>query len=294
MKKFSYLVRSIGKQFFSTRYVCPNCGNPLSRLVARKYVVTQLRRCCSCFLMYRTPSDAPGNEAEAYEHDYASGFTTELPTAEQLKSYKKSDFQGTEKDYAYYVSVLQGLGLEHGAHVFDFGCSWGYGSYQLQKAGFRTTAFEIAPTRRHYAETNLGVNCVGDMDRCVDDSTHAGQYDCFFSAHVIEHVLAPAKIFEYARKLLRPGGLFLAFTPNGSETYRIRSQNWMRSWGQVHPNLIDEIFLNASFCTSPRAVGSSPICNIRLPVDSQWINVGPMDGSELVFAARRTGADAGW
>ncbi len=244
--------------------------------------------------MYRTPSDPLGSEAEMYEHNYSEGFTTELPTMEQVSSYKKSNFHGTEKDYTYYISVLQALGLEQGARVFDFGCSWGYGSYQLQRAGFKTTAFEIAPTRRRYAEINLDVNCVDDMDRCVGEATHAGQYDCFFSAHVLEHVPAPAMVFECARKLLRTGGLFVAFAPNGSETYRIRSQNWMRSWGQMHPNLIDEVFLNASFRSSPRVVGSSPIRKITLPLDTQSITVGPMDGSELVFAARYTAADAGW
>jgi hypothetical protein len=244
--------------------------------------------------MYRTPSDPPGNEAEMYEHDYAQGFTTELPTDEQLSLYKKSNFRATEKDYTYYISVLQALGLNRGAAIFDFGCAWGYGSFQLQQAGFKTTAFELAPTRRRFAETNLGVNCVHDMERCVDETLHTGQYDCFFSAHVIEHVPMPAKIFQYARKLLRTGGLFLAFTPNGSETHRIKSRDWMRSWGQVHPNLIDELFLNASFRNSPRAVGSSPVGKIKLPLNSDSIAVGPMDGSELVFAARYTGAAAGW
>jgi hypothetical protein len=218
----------------------------------------------------------------------------ELPTAEELSSYKKCNFHGTEKDYAYYISVLRALGLEPGARIFDFGCSWGYGSYQLKRAGFRTTAYEIARTRRQYAETNLGVDCVGDMDRCIDEAVHAGQYDCFFSAHVMEHVPTPAKIFGYAKKLLCAGGLFLAFTPNGSEAFRIRSQGWMKLWGLVHPNLIDDVFLNASFRNSPRVVGSHPVSNIRIPLDSQSIAVGPMTGWELVFAARFTGADAGW
>jgi hypothetical protein len=62
----------------------------------------------------------------------------------------------------------------------------------------------------------------------------------------------------------------------------------------VHPNLIDEVFLNTSFRNSPRAVGSSPIRQMRLTLDSESITVGPMDGSELVFAARNMGADTGW
>jgi glycosyltransferase involved in cell wall biosynthesis len=294
MKKLPYLAKSIVRQLSSSRFACPNCGDSQSHLVARKYAVTQLRRCRSCLLMYRAPSDPPGTEAEMYEHEYAAGFTTELPTAEQLSSYKKSNSRSTEKDYAYYISVLQALGLERGERVFDFGCSWGYGSYQLQQAGFKTTAFELAPTRRRFAETNLGVICVGDMDRCVDEAIHAGQYGCFFSAHVIEHVPMPSKIFEYARRLLRAGGLFLAFAPNGSETYRLRSRDWMRSWGQVHPNLIDEVFLNASFRNSPRAVGSSPVRKMELPLGSHSMIIGSMDGPELVFAARYNGTDAGW
>src|SRR5947207_5835845 len=92
IKKLPYFARSIARQLAFSRYVCPNCGNAQSHLVARKYVVTHLRRCQSCFLMFRTPTDPPGNEKTMYEHDYVAGFTTSFPSTQQLLSYKKTNF----------------------------------------------------------------------------------------------------------------------------------------------------------------------------------------------------------
>ncbi len=46
----------------------------------------------------------------------------------------------------------------------------------------------------------------------------SGKFDVFFSSHVLEHVPDLRKVFEYAASVLRRGGIFVAFTPNGSTT----------------------------------------------------------------------------
>ena len=53
-------------------------------------------------------------------------------------------FAGEEKNYAGYIAVLHALGVAEGARMLDFGCSWGYGSWQLAQAGFAVEAFEIS------------------------------------------------------------------------------------------------------------------------------------------------------
>ena len=55
-------------------------------------------------------------------------------------------------------------------------------------------------------------------------------------------------MFAFARRKLRKGGLFLAFTPNGSSDFRSRNQKaWNQLWGMVHPNFLDDRFYQRAF-----------------------------------------------
>src|SRR5262249_42146575 len=213
--------------------------------------------------------------------------TTDLPSDAALADMKQLNFAGTEKCYSYYSGVLIQLGMKPGSSVFDYGCSWGYGSYQLSQAGFEVVSFEVAPSRRRYAREKLGVRTVDNMDPAAID--YPNHFDCFFSAHVLEHVPSPAKSFDYAKRLLKRDGLFVSFTPNGSDPHRAISPSWSKLWGEVHPNFIDDIFLDRSFKRSPRAVGSSPVINASLPEQAQLKRLNKLDGDELFFAARRSG-----
>jgi len=217
-----------------------------------------------------------------------------MPNDNILHAMKRAMFRGTEKNYDYYIDVLHKIGISPRARVFDFGCSWGYGSFQLTQAGFNVTAYEVAPTRRRYAMQKLDVHCIEDLDKFISDPNNTGQFDCFFSAHVLEHIPAPARAFQYAHALLRKGGVFVSFTPNGSEPFRSASAAWSRLWGEVHPNFIDVEFLEKSFNGSSCIVGSSPIESdaVRFPDGAEIVKLDALKGDELVFAARKNGG--GW
>lgn len=255
-------------------------------VVDRKFFITQLRRCGNCQLMFRTPTDDPKANLMFYENEYKHGYTTDLPSDAALAEMRRSNFAGTEMCYSYYINVLNQIGLKPGSKVFDYGCSWGYESYQLAQTGFQVLSFEVAPSRRRYAHEKLGVDTVDDMDRAAAD--HANHFDCFFSAHVLEHVPSPAKSFGYALQLLKPDGLFVSFTPNGSYAHRAVSPMWSKLWGEVHPNFIDDIFFDHSFKLSPRAIGSSPVTNITIPQQVQLKQLNELDGGELFFVARKS------
>jgi hypothetical protein len=111
MSKLVYLQRSISRQFAKSRFLCPNCGGNKSDIIERKFLVTQLRRCADCKLMFRTPTDDPATNASFYESEYTQGFTTDMPSDAELARLKGSSFAGTEKDYAYYIDVLRQLGI---------------------------------------------------------------------------------------------------------------------------------------------------------------------------------------
>ncbi|MEX0853093.1 MAG: class I SAM-dependent methyltransferase [Bauldia sp.] len=289
MGKINYLARSIVRSLDEARLKCPNCGSSASCVVDRKYVLTKLRRCVDCGLLFRTPTDNLEENAKFYEKSYSQGFTTRLPNREELDELRRSNFAGSEKDYRYYVDSLQRIGIKPGARIFDFGCSWGYGTYQFGQAGLEATAFEVAISRRTYAERELGVSVVRDMREAIADPTHCQSYDCFFSAHVLEHVPTPQHAFAFALNLLKPGGIFVSFTPNGSDPCRKALPAWSRLWGEVHPTFIDNIFLDRSFANSPRAFGSSPLEDLRLPACAEAVRLDDLSRPELFFAARKVG-----
>ena len=273
-------------QFDHTRFACPNCGSTQSTLISRKFFVPSLRRCEVCQLQFRAPTDDPSWNPNFYENEYSQGFTTDMPSEESLAGLIKSNFRG-EKNWGYYNDVLTRLGLQPGARIFDFGCSWGYGSYQMLKAGYSIVAFEVATTRRRFAEEKLRVRTVANMEETVNDLKLAGTFDCFFTSHVLEHVPSPSNVFRFADSLLRRHGLFVSFTPNGSQTARQIFPQWDKWWGQVHPNFIDDRFLDHAFRHLPRVVGSSPVGRIEFPSGPVMRRLDQLTGAELFFSARK-------
>lgn len=281
-QKFKYFLSSLIKAAQFKDLACPSCGCHDYDDIDKKYMVTRLVRCVNCQLLYRVPTTTEKEYSKYYQDDYSEGFTTDLPALADLDKMKRLKFAGMEKDYSKYIEVLRALGC--GDKLLDFGCSWGYGSWQFSQAGFDVKAFELSQKRREFANRHLGVNVYSDASD-IDD-----KFDIFFSAHVLEHIPKVSGIIGLARKVVKPGGWFVAFTPNGSFDYRnTNPRGWHSSWGFVHPLLIDDAFYRSVFRDSRYMIGSSPY---NTPDISDWADtigeskVFRLDGSELLVAVR--------
>ncbi len=214
---------------------CPACGRRSTQLVRRKYLVTALYECPNCHIRFRVPKESNERADDLYNKEtYRQGFTTTLPSQAALDDLLRIKFAGTEKDFAPYIKVIKSY-LPSGARILDFGCSWGYGSWQIRQAGFEVSCYEIGEMRARYAKERLGCTMVDDL-RTLD-----GTVDCLFSSHVIEHLPDPGILMAEARKLLAPGGYFISFCPNGNPERRDR--NYHRYWNKVHPLLITPEFM---------------------------------------------------
>jgi 2-polyprenyl-3-methyl-5-hydroxy-6-metoxy-1,4-benzoquinol methylase len=282
MGKLSYFTDSLVKTFAGGRANCPSCGST-GVVIDRKWLVTALRRCHACGLIYRTPTTSIAENDKFYQSEYEQGFTTDLPDDAALDAMLKSKFAGTEKDFSRCVTILKALGATPGCRLLDFGCSWGYGSRQLADAGYRVEAFEISKPRGDYARSKLGVSVTADAVALPSRS-----YDVFFSSHVIEHVPSVAEMLATADRVLVPGGLFLALTPNGSDAFRKTDQAaWHSVWGQVHPQLIDDEFVRKQLNGRNWLLDSTPFDLAALSKNGfstpQAIGLA---GSELLFAYR--------
>ncbi|RYD34348.1 MAG: class I SAM-dependent methyltransferase [Verrucomicrobiaceae bacterium] len=237
--RLKYLSSCAGKFRDKPRLNCPSCGNSTSEIVQRKFLVTALRRCSACRLQFRTPTTTPEENASFYQSDYKQGFTSDLPDDATLKELLDAKFQGLKKDAEPYLKMLEALGRKPGMKLFDFGCSWGYGSWQFrERGGYNVTSFEISKPRCRFAREKLGINAYESLDDVPGED-----FDIFFSGHVIEHVPSVESALEYARRKLKPGGLFIAYTPNGSNDRRQKDPAaWGRNWGMVHPNSLDDVY----------------------------------------------------
>lgn len=217
---------------------CPACGAASTRLVRRKYLVTALYECPHCALRFRVPRETAQKAEKLYDQEsYRQGFTTDLPAPEELSALLSTNFSGTANHYARFIEAIRALNLPSGATVLDFGCSWGYGSWQIRQAGFSVFSYEIGRERAQYARERLGCTMVDNL------RTQDGTIDCFFSAHVIEHLPSPNILFSEAAQLLKPGGYLVCFCPNGNPNRQDIEPNYHLTWGQVHPLFITPQFM---------------------------------------------------
>lgn len=254
MSRLQYLARSAIRLADPAAFTCPNCGSKRSRSVARKYGIFSLRRCDQCQLQFRTPVDAPDHNEAFYQDDYAEGMTTEMPDDAELAKLRASRFAGSDRDYANRIAIVRALGLGAGDSIFDFGCSWGYGSWQFGEAGYQVESFELSRPRRTFAQTKLGVKAHDSFPPAVAPAS----FDVFFSSHVLEHVPSPSAILEEAMAIVRPGGFIVTIVPNGSDAARKENPHaWMTTWGGVHPNLLDPVFLRHAYGDNPAVFFSS-------------------------------------
>ncbi len=286
-QKLKYFLDSFIKTVKFQGLTCPSCGHHGSDTVDRKYGVTRLLRCDNCKLLYRVPTTSDEEYSHYYQEDYSEGFTTDLPSVNKLKEMKDINFVGTEKDYSKYIDVLRALGCGDGDKLLDYGCSWGYGSWQFSQAGFVVKSFELSRQRAEFASRHLSV----DVYSYIPEIGKIGEpFDIFFSAHVLEHVPKLSGVIDLAREVVRPGGLFIAYTPNGSSFYRnINPKGWHSSWGFVHPLVLDDVFYQSFFHDKQHLIDSYPY---EISKYSAWASekgesfVLRLDGAELLIAVR--------
>ena len=263
MSKLSYFVKSAIRNLKPSFDKCPSCGSRDYSVVSRKFLVTALRRCSACSLLYRYPIEDVEDARRFYEAEYTQGFTTDIPDEETLVGLLDINFRGSTRDYGHYIEILSTL-TPPPANVFEFGCSWGYGSWQLSKAGFNTGAFEISHHRGGFARDRIGV----DVQAEFPSRDNTDQFDAVITTHVLEHVPSIDSALKNLETYVRPGGYIVAITPNGSSEWRNADFNaWNTCWGEVHPNFPDIEFYRQRYADRPYFISTTPLPTDQL---SRW------------------------
>jgi len=71
--------------------------------------------------MFRIPITTEAENERFYNLDYEQGFTTEMPSDQDLAGLLETNFAGTDREFSAYVKALNSLPLPEGAKIFDYG-----------------------------------------------------------------------------------------------------------------------------------------------------------------------------
>jgi 2-polyprenyl-3-methyl-5-hydroxy-6-metoxy-1,4-benzoquinol methylase len=238
-----------------------------------------LHQCLRCRILFRYPNESAAEMANFYQSNYAEpGLTTDLPNERELNHLLATNFAGSSKDFSYHIKILRSLGLKSGDRLLDFGANWGYATLQFRNAGFAVDGFELSRPRAEFGR-KLG------LEIATAPPEGQGIYDAVYSCHVLEHVPNPLETLKAQLRLVRPGGLVVAHTPNGSAACRAgRRKSFHSVWGRVHPVLLNEEFISRNFAEFPHYVSSDDQPEKVNQWDRCSSRIGPVDGGGFFFA----------
>jgi len=261
---------------------CPVCESSIVTLVDRKGL-HRLYECMTCHLLFRYPREDAEKMHKFYQYEYdIDGLATYLPSEQELKHYLKSGFIESTKDYSWHIKILESLGMKPGLDMLEFGSSWGYATWQFKKAGFNVDAYELSRPRAAYGE-KLGINIETDSDNIK------GPYDFIYSCHVLEHVPNPKETLLQQMEWLKPGGMLVAHTPNGSKLYQeSNKKSFHKSWGQVHTVLLTDQFIQKLFTSENLLITSDDQPARVAEWDRQSRCIDPCAGAGLFFSIKKT------
>lgn len=279
MGRLSFLLSATRKIVSRQDTRCPNCGG-LTKLLGGKRLVLQLRKCLVCQLMFRYPKDDATDNAAFYQSAYRDPTATDLPDPADLPTHIATNFASIARDLTPHIELIRTL--TKSGRVLDYGCSWGYGPYQLQGAGYEVLGYEISAPRAEYGRRHLSVDITPSLD-----AVPSGSFDVIYSAHVLEHIPDPKIAFRDFQRLLKRDGVLVLYVPNaGSNAARRLGTAWGPMIGEKHVLALTAEFFERNLTPYGFRLlfNSAPYDEPARPLSES----PPLEGEELLVIGRRS------
>jgi 2-polyprenyl-3-methyl-5-hydroxy-6-metoxy-1,4-benzoquinol methylase len=112
-----------------------------------------------------------------------------------------------------------------GPNLLDIGCAQGFFLYNASKAGYTTKGIEISQDAAEYAIMEFGLDIEAKpFEELRFPENH---FDVVTLWQVLEHVPYPLTVLKEVHRILKPGGLLVASTPDiGGIPAKILRKRW--------------------------------------------------------------------
>jgi len=191
-------------------------------------------RCKNCHLIYMNPMEKVSKTNEYY----SKAKNTHAPTIREC-------YLRTAKSQVRLIQKYAG-----GTNLLDIGCAQGFFLFGASKAGYTTKGIEISQDAAAYAIKEFGLDVEAKpFEELRFPENH---FDVVTLWQVLEHVPYPLMMLKEVHRILKPGGLVVASTPNiGGIPAKILRKRW---WdikrlhlNQFNTKTLANILQNAGF-----------------------------------------------
>ena len=239
-------------------------------------LIIEARKCAYCGLIFRYPTDSPGDAEAFYDKFYTERQEDDLPKPDLLRQLKDRNFGQSEFDKAHRVRLIKSL--RPSGTILDYGCSWGYTVYQLAQAGYQSMGFEFSRPMADYGRRNLNIDIRDRWNELLPSLGSA--FDIIYTDHVLEHTYDLRQPLDAFSSLLKPSGTLVIFVPNGGGLVaRREGTGWRAFIGEAHT-----IAFSPSWFKDNLAAHGFVIEELYSVTDGVQ---SLTDGEELVCIARR-------
>lgn len=174
-------------------------------------------KCKKCGLVYQAPRD--NDVARIYQGVDEDGFYVA----------SKADRLATcERD----LSKMEGVvGPSNGRKLIDVGCSYGLFLDVAKARGWSVFGAELSDYQRGEAMKNHPNICGREIKDC---GYAENSFDVMTMFDVVEHLARPSAFLKDAHRIIKPGGYFVACTPNiGSIQSKLSGKYWL-NFARMH------------------------------------------------------------
>jgi len=153
-------------------------------------------RCKNCHLIYMNPMEKVSKTNEYYY----KAKNTHAPTVREC-------YLRTAKSQVRLIEEYAS-----GTNLLDIGCAQGFFLFSASKAGYTTKGIEISQDAAAYAIKEFGLDV--EAKPFEELRFPESSFDIVTLWQVLEHVPYPLTVLKEVYRILKPGGLVVASTPN--------------------------------------------------------------------------------
>jgi 2-polyprenyl-3-methyl-5-hydroxy-6-metoxy-1,4-benzoquinol methylase len=188
---------------------CPICGNEGPALAVRPDMLVS-RKCQSCDTVYISPAPT----LAALDHFYSEYSLNHSRRQELTEQYAQLVQHTSFSDDLRIVEISSYLNLVN-SNILDVGCGAGETLVQLNNAGANVLGIDLDAEAINFVSSLLKLRAIrGDIRKTAIDAY--SPFDLILMFDFIEHPLLPIEYIKRSLELLRNGGFFAIWTPNGS------------------------------------------------------------------------------